>query len=78
MSKPANIKPKYHLVPDWELRGDECKKDELEVRIHPYNVIRFTHKKWGIDLASDVAINVLKSKYNDILEQTKVVSPSGH
>jgi len=77
MSK-KKIQLKYHLVPDWELKEDESKKEGLEVRIHPYKLIRFTHKKWGIDLACDVAINVLKSKYNTILEQTKVVSQSGH
>lgn len=71
MAQAENIMSKFQLVPDWSLKENESVKTGSKVRMHPYKLIRFAHKKWGVEKASRVAQAIIKSKYDRLFDRTK-------
>lgn len=71
MAEAENIMSKFQLVPDWSLKENESVKSGSKVRVHPYKLIRFAHKKWGVEKASKVAKAIIKSKYDRLFDRTK-------
>ncbi|MEO9967809.1 MAG: hypothetical protein ABJF11_18600 [Reichenbachiella sp.] len=64
MKKEAKSNKKFRLVPDWSMALGAKKKEGDLIRIHPHTLIRFTQKKWGISKACQVALLLIKTKYD--------------
>ena len=73
MAKKEKEKNKFKIVPDWTLPEGKSKKENGNVRIHPYALISYAQKKWGIGKACDLAINLIRQKYHQKLEESKVL-----
>ena len=71
MSDNSEGKGKFRLVPDWKIKGDKPQKVGSEVHMHPHALIAFTHKKWGIVKAAQLAKGLIKRKYHYLLERSK-------
>lgn len=63
---------KYRLVPDWTLPEGEKVKQGTNIRIHPYELISFTHKKWGLEKACSVAATLVKDKYDKVFDNVEI------
>ncbi|MFY0627396.1 MAG: hypothetical protein JXR07_13930 [Reichenbachiella sp.] len=73
MAKKVKTKSNFKVVPDWNLPEGKSKKEEGKVRVHPYALISYVQKKWGIIKASEIAVTLLNKKYNRRFEESKVV-----
>jgi hypothetical protein len=67
-----NRKLKFRLYPDWKLGENQSKKEGSVVRIHPYILIRFTQKKWGVEKACGLAIKLIQNKYQKMFDEVKL------
>ena len=76
MAQEAAQNAKFKIIPDWTLPEGKAKKQGKSVRMHPYAVISFTQKKFGIRKAAKIAIALMKRKYNRVLEDSKAVYQS--
>ncbi len=72
MAKKARSKSKYKIVPDWSMPEGKSRQEQDRVRIHPYALISYAQKKWGIGKACELAINLIKQKYHQRFEESKV------
>ncbi len=73
MAKKEVNKEKFKLIPDWNLPEGKSRKEEGRVRIHPYALISYVQRKWGIIKASEIAIRLLNQKYKKKFEESKVI-----
>ena len=72
MVKKEKAKKKFRIIPDWSLPEGKSKKENGNVRIHPYALISYAQKKWGIGKACELAINLIRQKYHKRLDESKV------
>lgn len=73
MGEEKPRKPKLKVIPDWNLPEGKSKKEDGKVRIHPYTLISYVQRKWGIIKASEIAQTLINQKYKRLFEKSKSV-----